>query len=132
MATFKTDEQLRKYLTKRVETDVTRKSWNFNGIKFTSYSVYFTREFTTCVRYVCTLKELRASIERGYECNGTYELIADKTFDNENAIPDCVQWVVDKLIEIYKLLNERIAPYANNKMLYDVMLNRPIKLQEGN
>lgn len=131
MTTFKTDEQLRKYLTKRVQYDLGRKSWKFNGVKFNSTAYYFEKDFFTIVEYVCDLRHIQATLSRENYQAHFYEIIAEKTFNSENAISECVSWVVDKLMEIYKLLNERVAPYINNKQLYDIMVSRPIRLQEG-
>ncbi len=127
---FKTDEQLRKYLTKRVEQDLSCKSWKFCGMQFTTWASYFNGDFHTRVEYACDLRNLKAYLTRGYEFNGTYQTITEKTFNGDNAISDCIAWTVERLMEIYKLLNERTAPYANNKALYDIMVNRPIVLKE--
>lgn len=128
---FKTDEQLRSYLTKNVSRDISARLWTFNGIKFTAWKGYFSEDFYTRVEYSCDLRKLSARLERGYECNGTFELIAEKTFDRDNAISECIAWVVDRLMEVYKLLNERIAPYAYRKDLYQQAVSRPLNLQEG-
>lgn len=128
--TFKTDEQLRKYLTKNVEYDIGRRTWSFNGIKFTAWKGYFDGDFYTRVEYSCDLRKLTARLERGYECNRTFEIIAEKSFDREDAISQCIVWVVDRLIEVYKLLNERIAPYIYKKDLYQQAVSRPLNLQK--
>lgn len=125
---FKTDEQLRKYLTKRVEFDIGGRAWSFNGIKFTSWAGYFQKDFHTYVNYVCDLRQLSASGYYGYE---GYQEIAEKDFNGDNAISECINWVVDRLMEIYKLLNERTAPYLNDKQMYDLMVSRPIVLKEA-
>ncbi len=125
----KTIEQLRKSLTKRVEYDIGRRTWTFNGIKFTAWKGYFDGDFYTRVEYSCDLRKLTARLERGYEYNRTLEIIAEKSFDREDAISECVSWVVDKLVEVYTLLNERLAPYSANQSLYKIMLNQPLKIQ---
>lgn len=58
--------------------------------------------------------QLSVRLSRGNECCGDFEII-----------------VVDKLTEIYKLLNERLAPYIFKKDLYDREVRRPIELKEG-
>lgn len=127
---FKTDEQLRKYLTKRVEFDLGRKTWSFNGIKFNATAHYFEKDFFTAVEYVCDLRQIQVTISRErYPI--LYEIIGQNSFNGDDAISKCITWVVDKLIEIYKLLNERIAPYANDKRMYDLVVNRPIALKEA-
>ena len=131
---FKTDEQLRKYLTKKVERDIGGcGGWTFNGMRFANWSGYFTKEFYTYVGYVCDYKTLTVRLSKPYgglsnECG----LIDEKSFVcGENCISECITWTVDRLMEIYKLLNERTAPYADNKALYDLMVNRPIVLKEA-
>lgn len=124
---FKTDEQLRKYLTKRVQYDVQKERWGFNGIKFRMATSYFEGDFFSYVTYTCDLNELNVNIER--YAGKSREIIAEKSFSGKSAISECIVWVVDMLMEIYKLLNERIAPYVNNKSLYDLMVNRPLNLK---
>ncbi|MDE7330289.1 MAG: hypothetical protein K2N30_04270 [Clostridia bacterium] len=128
---FKSDDKLKKYLTKEVEHDIRGKSWKFNGIKFTSWSSYFTKDFHTIVDYVCDLRQISVKVSRGVQGYTPYQLIAEKIFDGDNAISECINWTVDKLIEIYKVLNERVAPYVFNKDLYEQAINKPIQLQEG-
>lgn len=129
--TFKNEQELRKYLTKRVERDVVGKTWLFNGVKFiNNRSSYFQGDFFTQVDYTCDLKKLSVIVYRGYEGFSNYEVIAEKTFCDENAIADCIAWVVDKLVEIYTKINERVAPYAYGKAMYERQLRQPIKLQE--
>lgn len=125
---FKTDKQLRNYLTKRVEHEVTYKSWQYKGNKFMLEAGYFKKEFYTNVTYTCDLKELGVQLSRGYGFNGTYEIIAEKKF-GETA--ECISWTVDRLMEIYKLLYERTSRYIPGKNLYDQAISRPLNLKGG-
>lgn len=128
---YKTDEQLRQYLEKKVERDIGRRLWSFNGINFQAWSGYFEGDFYTRAEYTCDLMQLSVRLSRGNECCGDFEIIAEQVFKGENAIFKCITWVVDKLTEIYKLLNERLAPYIFKKDLYDREVRRPIELKEG-
>lgn len=128
---FKTDEQLRKYLTKKVRNDVQKERWGFNGIKFRLLQSYFEGDFCTHAEYSCDLNEISVSLTRWCGFTRSQEIVAEEGFSGKNAISECISWVVDRLVEIYKLLNERTAPYANNKALYDFMINRPIILKEA-
>lgn len=125
---FKTEEDLRKNLTKRVSRDITARLWAFNGVKFTASKGYFDGDFYTRVEYTCDLRQLTARLERGYEFNGTLNIIAEQTFDSDNAISECIDWVVNKLMEVYKTLLDRTAPYLFKKDLYEQAVNRPIRL----
>lgn len=128
--TFKNEQELRKYLRKHVERDIVGKTWLFNGIKFDNHSTYFRYDFFTQVDYTCDLKNLSVIIHRGYEGLSNYELIAEKSFCDENAISECIAWVVDKLVEVHTVINERVAPYAFSKNMYNSELRKPLNLQE--
>lgn len=125
---FKNEEQLRKYLTKRVEYDLGRKSWTFNGVKFNSTAYYFEKDFFTIVEYVCDLRQISVTLHRENYQAHFYEIIAEKSFNGDNSISECITWVVDKLTETYKLLSERVAPYQFNKEMYEREINRPLNI----
>lgn len=128
--TFKNEQELRKYVKKRVERDVVGKAWLFNGVKFVNHASYFHHEFFTQADYVCDLTQLSVKVYRGDEFNSTYEEIAEKSFNGEDAISSCIEWVVDKLVAVYTLINERLAPYALSKRMYDIQLNRSLNLKQ--
>ena len=129
---FKTDEQLRKYLTKKVERDIGGvKGWMFNGVSFSNWGIYFEGEFRIYVGYICDYKTLTVTLSQTYGglTNG-YGVVTEKAFNcGEACITECTTWIVEKLMEIYKQLTERTAPYINDKIMYDMLVKRPIVLR---
>jgi hypothetical protein len=123
---IKGESELKKYLTKKATHELTFKFWQYRGNKFTQDSVYQMNEFYAHVTFYCDLRELKVMIDRGFECNGTYEVIAEKTFDSENATADCIEWVVETLMKVYKILKERTAPYSDTMWQYNYYANLPI------
>ncbi len=127
---FRNEQELGKRLKKRVEYDLGRKSWSFNGIKFNSTAYYFEKDYFTTVEYVCDLRQISVTITRD-KYGKFYEIIAEKSFNGDNAISDCIEWTVNKLVEVYKLLNDRLAPYQNDKLRYELAIKQPLNLQEA-
>lgn len=110
-----TEGQLRDYLTKRTENSLVDR-WAYNGAHFSKTGHYFQGEYFVVAEYVCTFKTLHVMLKRW--SGEDYEPFAEASFDNDNAIKECVEWVVDTLMEYYLELYRRVSPYLAGHIAY--------------
>lgn len=116
-------EKLRKKVEEKVMRQITFKSWSYQGGRFITTEWYrISRDVVLEANFCCDLKQLSAAVSHGSEFDGTLKVLAERKFQGENAIEDCIQWTVDALIESDKKIQEIIAPYVEGKARYEMAL----------
>lgn len=116
----RSEAELRKYLAKRVRRNLMER-WSYNGCKFLKYETYFDGDYTVLADYTCTFKTLGVSLTAG---RYPYErVIAEETFEGDNAVEECVAWVTDKLTERYFTTKEKLALYRAGYLAYTNVVN---------
>lgn len=108
-------EQVVEHLSKQFYAE----TWKFRGSQFVHVACSGIGDVTTCVHFFCGLWWVKAKVfsEDRYGIPDS-----EKMFTGEHAAEECIEWTADRLVELYKTVTERVAPYRQNYEAYQQAL----------
>ena len=107
----KLKEQARRQLRKQLNND----RWSWHGTEFSNWRYCDIGKYGASVQFTATFWSLKVTImlENQYGIQDE-----EASFEGDEAVSQAVEWIVDKLYELYKTVSERTAPYVKGHEQY--------------
>ena len=108
-------EQIVEHLSKQFYAE----TWKFRGSQFLHVACSGVGDVTACVHFSCGLWWVKAKVFS----EGSYGIPDSvKMFMGGHAAEECIEWTANRLMELYKTVSERVAPYRQNYEQYQKAL----------
>lgn len=109
------EERLKAQLIKQVHKRLVDDRWGWRGTEFTNWTYCGVKGVDAYVRFTATFWCIKVHIEQE-ERYGLPDQVS--MFAGEEAISKAVEWTAIKLLELYKKVSQRVAPYIKGHEQY--------------
>ena len=114
------EQRQRERLIRQIGTRIVTASWYWRGTEFSNFGYCgVTPQTQAYVRITVYFKYLKVNLETENEYNIPNQVCM---FGSDDAMTDAVNWIVDRLIELHKVLTVRTAPFAQGYNNYQKAL----------
>lgn len=109
------EERMKAQLIRQVHKRLAEDRWGWRGTEFTNWHYCGIKNYCASVRFIATFWCLKVCIEQE-ETYGLPDQVS--MFVGDSAISQAVEWTANKLLELYKQVAERAAPYVQGYEQY--------------
>lgn len=111
--TFEEKQKVR--IAKQIRAHIIANNWYWRGVEFCSFYWCGVKGAEAYTCFTAKYNALKVTIETENEYNIPNQVCM---FAGDNAMEEAVSWTADRLLEIYKTVSVRTAPYEKGYLDY--------------